>query len=121
MTRWLNPLFSAGGLVGCCAAAVQVTQLADGRAAPELMNYVLTALTAATGLGLSGLAWRGRGPSAADPNDEQAIVAALDLLFAHFPDDPAAQEAIRTVARAVMDRRYPKVGPAASLHNQQPG
>lgn len=109
MKRIANELVAVGGWVGCCAAAVQISQLIDGRAAPELVNYAVTALTAVVGLGLSVLGLWMRRRSAMPMKDDQAIVAALDRLFAHFPDDEAALEAVRVVARAVTERRYRRV------------
>jgi hypothetical protein len=106
MRRALQEMISLGGLIGCCAASVQLSQLVDGRAAPELFNYAVAAATAMTGLGLSVVSWRQRARGGAFASEDRAIVRALDRLFAHFPDDSAAQEAVRVVARAVTERRY---------------
>lgn len=104
-----HELLSLGGLIGCCAAAVQIGQLIDGTASPELMNYAVTAATGALGLSLTGAGWRQHRTSTAKPPDERELTAAVDRLFAHFPDDDAAQESVRVVARAVTERRYRKV------------
>lgn len=102
-------LSSLGGLIGCCTAAVQISQLLDGNAAPDLLNYAITGATAATGLGLTGVGFWRRRTAAPAPPDDRALTAAVDRLFAHFPDDEAARESVRVVARAVTERRYRKV------------
>lgn len=111
MKRWLPQLVLAGGLAVSCIAIFQIQQLVDGRAIPDLWNYLVTSFTIVSGIGLTSLGILRIGslkpqPSASHLADQHALVAALDLLFAHFPDDPAAQETVRVVARAVTERRY---------------
>ena len=102
-------IFSTGGLLGCCAASIQISQLATGQAAPELWNYGVTAVTAISGLGLAAAGfWPRTTSSSSTPIDDQALVSALDSLFLHFSDDAAAQESVRGVARALIERRYRK-------------
>ena len=109
MSRTLNAAIFVAGVLGCCAAAIQISQLVDGRAAPEIFNYAVTGATALAGLGFMAAGWWQRRSSArVAPVTDQTLVAALDVLFAHFPDDPNAQEAVRVVARAVTERRYGK-------------
>jgi hypothetical protein len=106
MKRIPRELLSLGGLIGCCTAAVQVNQLIQGQAMPDLMNYAITAATAATGLGLTGCGWWPSRTSTTHPPDDRELTAAVDRLFAHFPDDETARESVRVVARAVTERRY---------------
>lgn len=108
MKRIPRELLSLGGLIGCCAATMQVSQLTDGRATPDLLNYAVTAATGIAGLGLTGFGWWPRGHVATSPDDRE-LTAAVDRLFAHFPDEDIAQESVRVVARAVTERRYRKV------------
>lgn len=109
MKRMPHELLSLGGLIGCCAAAVQINQLLQGQAAPDLMNYAMTAATAAAGVGLTGVGWRQARTSTPSPPDDRELTAAVDRLFAHFPDDEPARESVRVVARAVTERRYRNV------------
>lgn len=115
MKRMIHGLLWAGALVACCAATVQVGQLATGRASPDVWNCGVTTMTALIGIGLTsrGFLLLRSTPAPADDSqtfaaadDHPALVAALDRLIAHFPDDAAAQEAVRVVARAVTERRY---------------
>jgi hypothetical protein len=109
MKRLLRTVLSIGGLLGSCAAAIQISQLATGQAAPDLWNYGVTAATAISGLGLTAAGlWPGAATASSTPADDQALVGALDSLFAHFADDLPAQEAVRVVARALIERRYRK-------------
>lgn len=109
MKRLPHELLSLSGLVGCCAAAVQINQLIQGQAIPDLLNYGIAALTAVTGVGLTGSGWwRGR-TTTPRSTDDRELTAAVDRLFAHFPDDDSSQESVRAVARAVTERRYRKV------------
>ncbi|MFO0918199.1 MAG: hypothetical protein U0872_07785 [Planctomycetaceae bacterium] len=107
MRRLPPTVYSAGGLIATSAAAVQISQLISGQAAPDLWNYAVTAATGAAGLGFSlvGL-WPRKTTVPADSPDDQALVTALDDLFVHFADDAAAQESVRVVARALIERRY---------------
>jgi hypothetical protein len=106
MSRLTNELITAGGLVGCCAAAIQIAQLSGGQAAPDLLNYLITGATGLVGAGLSGFAaWLRRTTAAAPPND-CTLMASLDPIFAYFADDEAAKESVRVVARAITERRF---------------
>lgn len=106
MTRLTNELLSLGGLIACCAAAIQIDQLVQGRAERDVLNYAITLATVLIGLGLTVGGWWRRRRSRTMPPDDRALTAAVDRLFAHFPDDEASQEAVRVVARAVTERRY---------------
>jgi hypothetical protein len=106
MKRILRELIPLGGLAASCAAAVQISQLVDGDAVRDLWNYAITAATALAGVGLTGVGfWQRRGDSDLRPDDRK-LLAATDLLFAHFAADDDAQEAVRVVARAVTEQRY---------------
>jgi hypothetical protein len=108
MSRLTNELFAAGGLVGCCAAAIQLHELASGRAAAELANYAITAATSLTGLGLTARSIWQRQLAAKPSFDDRAMITSLDRIYAYLADDEAAQEAVRSVARAITERRYRK-------------
>jgi|GEM_PF-5436293 len=100
-------LAAIGGFANSCAAAVQLSQLLDGDAPPDVWNIIITAATTAAGLGLSAFGWwRKPPPSIAAMPDDRELLAATDRLFHHFADDAAALEAVRVVARAVTERRY---------------
>lgn len=102
-----SDLLSAGGLLTCCVAAVQVSQLLTGQAAPLLTNYAVTAVTLSAGIGCVALGWQRRRSAPSTPaQDDRALTAALDLLFDHFQGDEFAREAVRVVARAATERRY---------------
>jgi hypothetical protein len=106
MTRLTNELISVGGLVSCCAAAIQVNQLASGQAADDFVNYVVTGLTTLIGLGLtSSSIWFRRQVTTVSP-DEGTMITSLDPIFAYFADDEAAKEAVRAVARAITERHF---------------
>jgi hypothetical protein len=106
MTRILSQLVPLGGLAACCAAAVQINDLVDGDAARDLWNYAIAAATALTGAGLTGFGYWRSPKSSSSPPDDRQLLAATDLLFEHFTEDTAAQEAVRIVAREVIERRY---------------
>ncbi len=107
MKSMTRSVLAVGGIGACCAAAVQINQLIQGQAVPDMGNYLITALTTLAGAGMTGYTWRQHmaAPTAAVPEHSQ-LVAAIDQLFAHFPDDEPSQEAVRAVARAVTERRY---------------
>lgn len=106
MTRTIRELIPLGGLAACCAAAVQISQLIDRDAARDLANYALTFATTLAGIGLTGFGyWQHRSDPQVSPGDRE-LIAATDLLFAHFAEDAQAQEAVRVVARAIVERRY---------------
>jgi hypothetical protein len=106
MSRLTNELCAAGGLVACCAAAIQVDHLAAGQAAADAMNFFITAVTSLTGLGLTAASiWR-RGGASHAPFDDRAMIASLDRIFDYLGEDDAAKESVRAVARAITERRY---------------
>jgi len=106
MSRLTNEVLAAGGLVGCCAAAIQLHELASGQAAAEVMNFTITAATSLTGLGLTARAiWQRQRPAQVS-FDDRAMIASLDRIYAYLADDEAAKETVRTVARAITERRY---------------
>ena len=106
MNRSLRELLPLGGLAVSCVAAIQISQLADGDAVRNLWNYAITAATTLTGVGLTGFDYWQRRSDAAAPPDDRELIAAADRLFAHFAEDANAQEAVRVVARAIVERRY---------------
>lgn len=106
MMRIIRELLPPAGVVVCCAAAVQISQLVDGDAARDLWNFMLTSITSLAGLGLTGFGyWQRRCDPPTSPDDRK-LIAATDLLFNHFAEDAGAQEAVRIVARALVERRY---------------
>ncbi len=108
MSRLTNELVAAGGLVGCCAAAIQLHELASGQAAADAMNFAITAATSLAGLGLTARSIWQRQRAAKPSFDDRAMIASLDRIYAYLADDEAAQETVRTVARAITERRYRK-------------
>lgn len=106
MKSTTNDLLTLGGLIGCCAAGIQIAQLVHGDAVPDLANYAVTAATSLTGLGLTGVSWWQRRRPSDSADEDRVLTPAVDRLFAHFPDEEAAKESVRVVARAVTERRY---------------
>lgn len=85
------------------AVPVQILAIALGFAAPDFANYLIILGTAAVAVGLLVFTRGTRREKSATHGD---LVAAIDLLFAHFDGDEPAREAVRTVARAITERRY---------------
>lgn len=87
----------------------QVTQLLAGQAPPTPLNWLIvitTGLVTLTVLTISIVVWRS--PVTRQPPHDQhaALTAANDLLFDHFTQHPDRQEAVRVVARHVIEQRY---------------
>ncbi len=105
--KWrIRELLSLGGLVLACLTASQVRQLLDGQAAASWGNYLITTATGSFAFGLLVIGWGLRRTTIPPRTDDRELLAAIDCLFAHFTDDPPAQDAVRIVARAVIERRY---------------